>query len=102
MHDLHSSISTTRLTKAILPHLTVLLDHKSDVIQQIEESPATTSSKKGKKRARGYEGDEVFNVGRSVLCPAEEDRGIVLGSLDSKDFALYVKYSKSFIQTSVY
>ncbi|KIJ56927.1 hypothetical protein M422DRAFT_23065 [Sphaerobolus stellatus SS14] len=84
-YDLHSTIPPTRLAKAILPQLTMLLSHKSDVTQQKEEASAVTSSKKGKKRARGYEGDEIFKVGPTVLCPTPEDRQVVLVSLDALD-----------------
>lgn len=41
-----------------------------------------TGSKKGKKRVRGYEGDEVFKVGREKLCESALDGELVLASLD--------------------
>jgi len=57
------------------------------VQQQIDENSAAIS-KKGKKRARGYEGDEVFKVGRGVLCPAPIDEEIILLTLRALDHLL--------------
>ena len=60
------------------------------MVQQAEVVSTAASSKKGKKRARGYEGDEVFKVGRTVLCPSSEDREIILASLDGEKSQLIV------------
>ena|SRR5882724_3287934 len=84
-HALHSPTLTTRLVKALLPLLTTLLSSKSDVQQQLQDASVTTS-KKGKTRARGYEGDEVFKVGRGVLCSTREDGEVVEATLDGGKF----------------
>lgn len=80
---LNSSTVPTRLVKSILPVLTTLLPRKSEVQQHLQET-STTASKRGKKRARGYEGDEVFKVGVGVLCPTLEDSEIVELALEGK------------------
>ncbi|KAF8514880.1 rRNA processing/ribosome biogenesis-domain-containing protein [Hysterangium stoloniferum] len=86
-YALHSPIPPTRLVKTLLPQLTALLSYKVDVQQQIDENSAATS-KKGKKRGRGYEGDEVFKMGRGVLCPAPIDGEIILLALRALDHLL--------------
>ncbi|KAJ7590791.1 rRNA processing/ribosome biogenesis-domain-containing protein [Mycena floridula] len=64
-HPLHSDILSTRLTKAIIPIL------------------SSSRSKKGKKRARGYEGDELFKTTRQVLFPLVTDGQLVLSACDA-------------------
>jgi hypothetical protein len=81
MHTLSSAnnIIPNRLIKAVLPSLTSLLSSESDVKGQDDTG---TGRKKGKKRARNYEGDEVFKVAREVICPRDEDGDIVLAAVD--------------------
>jgi hypothetical protein len=69
--------------KSLLPIIAALLPRKSDIQQQLQEY-STAASKKGKKRTRGYEGDEIFKVGVGVLCPTLEDGEIVEAALDGK------------------
>ena len=80
----HSSVLTARLAKAILPSLTVVLATQSEV--QRTDDPAGPSSagknKKGKKRARGYEGDEVFKVTREIVCSTTEDSEVLMAALN--------------------
>ncbi|KAF8515002.1 rRNA processing/ribosome biogenesis-domain-containing protein [Gautieria morchelliformis] len=73
-----------QLAKSLIPILTTLLPGKSEVQPQLQDASAT-SSKKGKKRARGYEGDEVFKVGIGVLCPTIEDSEIIEIALEALD-----------------
>ncbi|KAG5650306.1 hypothetical protein H0H81_012673 [Sphagnurus paluster] len=71
----------TRLSKAILPSLSIILARPSE-IPATEQSEVTSSkSKKGKKRAIGYEGDEVFKISREVICPNTDDTKVMLVSL---------------------
>ena len=39
-------------------------------------------SKKGKKRARGYEGDGIFNVGPKFLCKDAEEGEMLIAVLE--------------------
>lgn len=80
---LHSSTPSSRLVKTLLPILTALLPRKSEATKHHQDSP-TITSKKGKKRARVYEGDEVFKVGVSVLCPTSEDCELVETAMEGK------------------
>ncbi|EPT03591.1 hypothetical protein FOMPIDRAFT_1046630 [Fomitopsis schrenkii] len=79
---LHDPITASRLARAVAPSLAVLLSTKS----QAQEGAGTTASKarnrKGKKRARGYEGDEVFNVTAKVICNSKVDGDVLLASID--------------------
>jgi hypothetical protein len=48
-----------------------------------------SESRKGKKRARGYEGDEIFRVGNEVIYSNDIEAKILLmtvdGTLQSKN-----------------
>lgn len=81
---LHDPITASRLARAVAPSLAVLLSTKS----QAQEGAGTTASKarnrKGKKRARGYEGDEVFNVTAKVICNSKVDGDVLLASIDGE------------------
>lgn len=83
-HLLHSPLIPTRLAKAILSPLTVVLATQSEA-QGTEDSGAAVNgnkNKKGKKRARGYEGDEVFKVSRGVICATEADGEVLIAALE--------------------
>ncbi|KAG6833947.1 hypothetical protein H0H87_007958 [Tephrocybe sp. NHM501043] len=71
-HLLDSPLVPTRLAKAVLPSLSVVLASPAE-IQAPDDTPASQKSKKGKKRARGYEGDEVFKLSREVICPGPDE-----------------------------
>lgn len=49
-------------------------------------SSGTSINKKGKKRARGYEGDEVFKTTREIVCPTVEDGEVLIAALDGNFF----------------
>jgi hypothetical protein len=86
---LADSMLPSRLARAVLPVLTSLLALQSHV--QREDEVASNAnpnanapkSRKGKKRARGYEGDEVFHT-REIICPTKEDGQAVLCALDGE------------------
>ncbi|KAJ6598852.1 rRNA processing/ribosome biogenesis-domain-containing protein [Mycena vulgaris] len=71
-HPIHAPVLATRLGKALLPLLSVVLAKQADAR---DETDAPGRSKKSKKRAREYEGDEVFRIAREVVCatPTEGD-----------------------------
>lgn len=41
-----------------------------------------STTKRGKKRARGFDGDEVFQAGTAVICADHVDEDTLLFSLD--------------------
>ena len=74
----------SRLARAVIPSLVELLDSQSDVQRELDKSAtsATGKGRKGKKRARNYEGDEVFKVSRAIICPTKEDGDAVIAALN--------------------
>ncbi|KAG6821542.1 hypothetical protein H0H93_000051 [Arthromyces matolae] len=78
-HLSDSPLVPTRLAKAVLPSLSILLVAPSET-QTTEES--SQSSKKGKKRARGYEGDEVFRLTKELICPGPIEGKVLLSALE--------------------
>jgi hypothetical protein len=81
-HPLAAPNMPNRLIKAVMPSLTALLASESDVRHQNESTGMGGSRKKGKKRARGYEGDELFRIAREVICPSEEDGEEVIAAVE--------------------
>lgn len=65
-----------------MPGIAVLLAPQVDIQKEGENgdhtNPSSGKNRKGKKRARGYEGDEVFKINREILCPTDEDGKVVL------------------------
>ncbi|KAG6903450.1 hypothetical protein C0995_005473 [Termitomyces sp. Mi166 len=80
-HLLDSPLVPTRLVKAVLPSLSVVLAAPSDP-QASDDTTASQKSKKGKKRARGYEGDEVFKLSKEVICPGFDEGRVLFVSLE--------------------
>ncbi|KAK0498557.1 rRNA processing/ribosome biogenesis-domain-containing protein [Armillaria luteobubalina] len=78
---LHSEVSCNRLTKAVLSSITAILPSQSD-FDQSTDTAQTGRSKKGKKRARAYEGDELLKVSRNILFPLSDDSKAVLVACD--------------------
>lgn len=77
----HDTILPSRLARAVLPSLTSILASRSSLQ---EESVGAAKNRKGKKRARGYEGDEVFQMTKSMMCTSEEDGDVLLAALDGE------------------
>lgn len=70
-----------RLVKAVLPSCTSVLATKDDGPYQEGVVP-TFKGRKGKKRTRGYEGDEVFKLGKAVLCATPGDGSVIIAAVD--------------------
>ncbi|EJD01578.1 uncharacterized protein FOMMEDRAFT_142163 [Fomitiporia mediterranea MF3/22] len=89
-------LTSGRIIKANLPAIATLLSQKA-----VEESSTTgdIGTKKGKKRARNYEGDEVFKVSRDTLCETIEDTELVVASLDALPFLLRVPNIPAYLQS---
>ncbi|KAH8118617.1 rRNA processing/ribosome biogenesis-domain-containing protein [Phellopilus nigrolimitatus] len=86
-----------RLVKVILPSIAGILSGKVS-----GEDPAASvdvGGKKGKKRARGYEGDEIFKVGRDVLCESALEGDMVLAALDALPYLLRVPNIPAYLQS---
>ncbi|KAF8238885.1 hypothetical protein L208DRAFT_1421135 [Tricholoma matsutake] len=81
-HHLDSPLVSTRLVKTILPSISDILSAPPDS-QNPENTPAMSNrGRKGRKRARGYEGDEVFKVVREVICPTIDHGKVLLTALE--------------------
>ncbi|OCH92155.1 hypothetical protein OBBRIDRAFT_886436 [Obba rivulosa] len=85
---LHDPILSSRLAKAILPSLSVVLSSESHASDGTDQSAFKSKGRKGKKRARGYEGDEVFKITREIVCPTPDDGDALLAALRATDLVL--------------
>ena len=81
---MYDSVIVSRLVRATLPLLAIVLSKRSQAEAEHEQTSGQGRSKKGKKRARGYEGDEVFKVGREIVCSTAEEGDVLLASVDRK------------------
>ncbi|KAI0722827.1 rRNA processing/ribosome biogenesis-domain-containing protein [Earliella scabrosa] len=79
---LHDNIVASRLARAAMPFLAVILSKRSHSGADDEQGAVQGRSKKGKKRARGYEGDELFKVGREVICLTTTEGEVLVASAD--------------------
>ncbi|EAU84647.2 hypothetical protein CC1G_00166 [Coprinopsis cinerea okayama7 len=77
-HAVDSPIIPNRIVKALLPSLAVILDSKGPASQPGETISTTKNSR---KRARNYEGDEVFKVSRDVICPTAIEGQVLLHTI---------------------
>ncbi len=80
--QLHDNVIASRLARATMPLLAIILSKRSQSKEEQEQGATQGRSKKGKKRGRGYEGDEVFKVGRDVVCLTASDGDVLLASVD--------------------
>lgn len=96
----HDPLIHSRLVRAVLPFLANLLSTQSEVSREVDNNTSGTKSKKGKKRARGYEGDEVFNVDRLIICPTQRDGEVVLAALECKSVTKREHYSDTNLRYS--
>jgi hypothetical protein len=80
-YPLDAPLLPTRVVRAILPTIVVLLEHGNKSRDQ-SAITAAPKDKKGKKRARNFEGDEIFHLGGVTICPRREDELAVLAALD--------------------
>ncbi|KZT29266.1 hypothetical protein NEOLEDRAFT_1127941 [Neolentinus lepideus HHB14362 ss-1] len=93
---LHDGIVLNRTVRAILPSLAHILLERSAAEA---DGGANKKSRKGKKRARGYEGDELFQVAREVICPGVVDGEVVLATLDASQVLLRNPHLFSAVQS---
>ncbi|KIK67924.1 hypothetical protein GYMLUDRAFT_36732, partial [Collybiopsis luxurians FD-317 M1] len=81
-HPSNSPALYSRLTKIMISDMTVILPSQSDVQNSLAETNALGKSKKGKKRTRTYEGDELFRTSADVVCPTADDAKALLIACD--------------------
>jgi hypothetical protein len=74
---LHAPVLVTRLTRTIVPFLSVVLAKQADAR---DDTDAPGRTKKSKKRAREYEGDEVFRISREVVCATAQEGDTLLAA----------------------
>ncbi|KAK7061882.1 Pre-rRNA-processing protein rix1 [Favolaschia claudopus] len=77
-HPLHATHIVNRLGRAIVPFLSIVLTKEPE--SRESEGDAPGRSKKSRKRAREFEGDEVFKIGREVVCPSAVDGEVLLSA----------------------
>ena len=70
------------MAKNIVPSIAAILSTTSGNGSSTEVSAGKNN--KGKKRSRNYEGDEIFNVSRDVVCATDEEGKVLLASIDGK------------------
>ncbi|KAJ6539553.1 rRNA processing/ribosome biogenesis-domain-containing protein [Mycena capillaripes] len=75
---LHSTMVVNRLARAILPLISVVLAKEADARET--EGNGAGRSKKSKKRAREFEGDEVFKMSREVICSTVDEGNVLLAA----------------------
>jgi hypothetical protein len=80
-HSGQNTLPITRLAKAALPSLVAVLGDQNAESQN-DRAINGSESRKGKKRARGYEGDEIFRVGNEVICSNDIEAKILLITVD--------------------
>lgn len=80
---LHDMTLSSRLARAVLPSLTVLLTTQSQTQMDADPASAKGKNKRSRKRARGYEGDEVFKNNAEIMCPTVETGEVLLAALDA-------------------
>lgn len=79
-----NTILANRLVRAVVPYLT------KPILPQLEMKASETadvsgsSKRKGKKRARGYEGDEVFRTSPDVLFGSSHEKRVVMLSFEGR------------------
>jgi len=78
--------------RAVLPSLSAILAIRSE-IPRIGSVSSDLRNKKGKKKSRAYEGDEVFKISREVICSTTEEGRVVLSALTGRyAFNSFTKY----------
>ncbi|KAG1755494.1 rRNA processing/ribosome biogenesis-domain-containing protein [Suillus lakei] len=75
-----SELSSTRLVKSIMLSLMPLLSTQSDAHGG---ETGSGQRKKGRKRRRDYEGDEVFKLSKDVICSSIAEEKAIICALDA-------------------
>lgn len=81
-HPTNSTVLSCRLARIILSDVTLILPSQTDVQNSMGHVNGSGKIKKGKKRLRTYEGDELFKTSSDVVCPAVDDAKALLTACD--------------------
>ena len=77
-----NTILANRLVRAVIPYLTRSVLPRPQT-KNLERMDVSGSSRwKGKKRARGYEGDEVFKTNPGVLFGSPDEERVAMLSIE--------------------
>ncbi|KIP10671.1 hypothetical protein PHLGIDRAFT_125372 [Phlebiopsis gigantea 11061_1 CR5-6] len=79
-HPLNDPTLPSRLARAVLPQLSRILALQSQASHEDSSNTDNTKSRRGKKKARAYEGDEVFKT-REIICTCADDGKALLSAL---------------------
>ena len=80
-HPMDSTVLPARLAKTALPSVMKIISTSSSAAAGTQEG-SSSKSKSSKKRARNFEGDEVFKSTRDVVCSSKDECDVLLISLD--------------------
>jgi len=75
-------ILANRLIRAVVPYLSKSILPQSETKNVGVTDLGGSSKRKGKKRARGYEGDEVFKTTPGVLFGSPHEEMVVMLSVE--------------------
>lgn len=78
----HSPLIATRLMKSVLPSISKMLVNSDGAPDFGVNGSSQSKSKKGKKKAQSYEGDELFSAARPVVYPTDVDAKVLLKALE--------------------
>lgn len=85
VHAFHDSTSATRLAQTLLRTLAPILPNATPTMDSTE-SQGGGAKGKGKKRARGYEGDELLKAGTQASALSSEQSAEIVAALDGEHF----------------
>ena len=78
-------ILANRLVRAVIPYLAKSISSQSEAKNAETTDAGGSSQWKGKKRARGYESDEVFKTAPGVLFGTPREERVVILSVEGKE-----------------
>ena len=78
------SLLANRLVRAVIPYLTKPLLPQLEAKAAEPTDAGGSSKRKGKKRARGYEGDEVFKTNPDILFGSPHEERVVMLSIEGQ------------------
>ncbi|KAH9179758.1 hypothetical protein EDB89DRAFT_1841888 [Lactarius sanguifluus] len=91
VHTIHFSVVPNRITKVLLSTLLRLLPSQSDIMA-ISKSDMSSKSRKGRKRAHDYEGDEIFRTITGTICSTSAHKEMISVTLDALRLVLHNPY----------
>ena len=77
-------ILANRLVRAVIPYLVKSISSQSEAKNAETTDAGGSSQWKGKKRVRGYEGDEVFKTAPGVLFGTPREERVVILSVEGR------------------